>query len=186
MANKIRLNETVKERTVFDHENIKIIRRDTQMNSGRERHYIWDRRSQKFVVVVAETIGKRYLFVREFKHGVTKMIVGLVAGGVDAGESPEQAALRELEEETGYTCENLTLLRSGIVDFPNKIAGGEHFFFLATGAKPLALARPEAEIILLGKDDLIPFICGTHPQMKLDTAMSIACLSVGLLSNLYP
>mmetsp|Transcript_35220 Transcript_35220/g.38964 ORF Transcript_35220/g.38964 Transcript_35220/m.38964 type:complete len:255 (+) Transcript_35220:192-956(+) len=43
------------------------------------------------------------LLVRQFRPPIDCEVVEFVAGLIDAGETPEQAALRELKEETGFS-----------------------------------------------------------------------------------
>jgi len=43
------------------------------------------------------------LMLRHYRHGVRKYLMEFIGGGMEEGESPEVAAERELEEETGYT-----------------------------------------------------------------------------------
>ena len=43
------------------------------------------------------------LLVRQFRYAYGKEIYEIPAGKIDPGENPENAARRELEEETGYT-----------------------------------------------------------------------------------
>ena len=43
------------------------------------------------------------LLVRQFRPPMNCEVVEFVAGLIDAGETPEQAALRELKEETGFS-----------------------------------------------------------------------------------
>ncbi|MFC1876464.1 NUDIX hydrolase [Thermodesulfobacteriota bacterium] len=45
-----------------------------------------------------QTIG----VIKQFRHAVNDYIYEIPAGTIDSGESPEQCARRELEEETGY------------------------------------------------------------------------------------
>ena len=52
------------------------------------------------------------LLVREYAAGVHRYELGLVKGRIDAGETPEQAADRELKEEAGYGARSLIVLRS--------------------------------------------------------------------------
>jgi ADP-ribose diphosphatase len=52
------------------------------------------------------------LLVREYAAGVHRYELGLVRGRIDDGESPEQAADRELQEEAGYGARSLHVLRS--------------------------------------------------------------------------
>ena len=45
----------------------------------------------------------RVLLIRQFRHAADGFIWEVPAGRLDAGESPERCAARELEEETGMT-----------------------------------------------------------------------------------
>lgn len=54
------------------------------------------------VVLVPIDNQGRVLLVRQYRKPVEATLLELPAGGVDPGEAPEQAAVRELREETGY------------------------------------------------------------------------------------
>ncbi len=43
-----------------------------------------------------------FLMVRQYRHGMEEVCVEFPGGVVEAGEAPMAAAVRELEEETGY------------------------------------------------------------------------------------
>ena len=51
------------------------------------------------------------LLVRQFRYAYQKEIYEIPAGKLNAGEDPAKAALRELEEETGYTAELVPALK---------------------------------------------------------------------------
>jgi ADP-ribose diphosphatase len=52
------------------------------------------------------------MLVRQFRYAARKALWELAAGSLERGETPEQAAQRELLEETGYRAQSLKLLFS--------------------------------------------------------------------------
>ena len=63
-----------------------------------------------FAVVVAVTPEHRVIMVRQYRHGVEKVLLELPAGCIEAGEDPRDGATRELLEETGYKAGSLEFL----------------------------------------------------------------------------
>jgi len=64
------------------------------------------------VVVLPLLDDGRVLLVRQFRYATGKSLWELVAGGIEQGEAPRAAALRELLEETGYRAGSLERLFS--------------------------------------------------------------------------
>jgi ADP-ribose pyrophosphatase len=54
------------------------------------------------VTVVARPTPDSVLLVRQYRHATGQTLIELPAGGIEKGEDPAAAAVRELEEETGY------------------------------------------------------------------------------------
>ncbi len=54
------------------------------------------------VVVLPRLSDGRFVLVRQFRYPAGRELWELVAGGIEAGETPRAAAQRELLEETGY------------------------------------------------------------------------------------
>lgn len=62
--------------------------------------------SSTWVNVVALTTSGQVILVREYRHGIQKVMLGLPGGGTEHKDSdPLQAIQRELREETGYSSE---------------------------------------------------------------------------------
>ncbi len=55
---------------------------------------------------VAETDDGKILMVKQYRNALERQTLEIPAGGINAGESFCEAAIRELEEETGYIVED--------------------------------------------------------------------------------
>lgn len=63
-------------------------------------------------VAVLALLGDRMLVVEQFRKPLERMQVEIPAGKLEPGEDPMEAALRELEEETGYKARSIRHLRT--------------------------------------------------------------------------
>jgi len=54
------------------------------------------------VAILEKPTGPEIVLQKQYRPPLDKMVIEVPAGLVDAGESAEQAAVRELKEETGY------------------------------------------------------------------------------------
>lgn len=93
------------DRTVFTTPWFSVISRDLR---GGEPYYML--RLSDYVSVIAVTTDDRLVLVRQYRPVVERETLELPSGHVEDGESPEEAARRELLEETGYTAEHFDLL----------------------------------------------------------------------------
>ena len=55
-----------------------------------------------WVLILARTAEGNWVMTEQYRHGSGKIALEFPAGIIDKGETPEQAALRELQEECGY------------------------------------------------------------------------------------
>ncbi len=79
----------------------------------------------------------RFLIVRQFRHGTEKVGLEFPAGVIDRGESPEQAARRELLEETGYEAGELCQI--GAVSPNPAFMSNTTYTFVARGLRRASL-----------------------------------------------
>jgi ADP-ribose pyrophosphatase len=71
--------------------------------------------------------------IEEWRHAVGRMNRGLPAGTLEPGEEPEDAAYRELTEETGYEAEDVEHLTS--IEPSNGFSDSVFHYFVATGCE---------------------------------------------------
>ncbi|MDR1888666.1 MAG: NUDIX hydrolase [Zoogloeaceae bacterium] len=57
-------------------------------------------------LILAQLPSGALLFERQFRYPLKQTFLELPAGKLDASETPEQAAIRELAEETGYAAKS--------------------------------------------------------------------------------
>ncbi len=76
------------------------------------KHPNYSINSPDFVTIVAVTEKNELLLVRQFRHAITETTLELPAGHVEKDETPEQAAHKELLEETGYVADKLEFIAS--------------------------------------------------------------------------
>src|ERR1700678_1633863 len=94
------------------------------------------------VVVIAQPAPDEIVLVRQNRHAIGADTWEVCAGGIDAGETPEEAAIRELREETGFRARSVRRLWSAYSapGFCNELL---HFFH--TDSYDIGAAEPDAE-----------------------------------------
>jgi ADP-ribose pyrophosphatase len=116
-------------------------------------HYVVELPRAATIVPVLD--DGRILMIRQYRHSVRDIILELPGGRIDASEIPEDAARRELLEETGYAAKSFHLLGSfipaaGLLDHVG-------FLFEARGLEP-GTSKPEAleeiEVVPMTMDEV--------------------------------
>jgi ADP-ribose pyrophosphatase len=118
--------------------------------------------SPDWASVLAVTDTGHVVFVDQYRHGAARVSRELPAGMIDPGETPEQAAKRELEEETGFVAEHWEHLFSTNTE-PARHTSRAHFYF-AKGARRIAEQRVDPseniDVVLLLPRDIMAAIEG--------------------------
>jgi ADP-ribose pyrophosphatase len=167
---------TIETRRLFEG-NILSLRVDTvQMPSGRPATREIVEHSQSVCVVPVDGQGN-VLLVRQYRKPAEADLLEAPAGGMDEGETPEAAALRELQEEIGFTAGALRHLSSSWVapGWCTELLHG----YLATDLRPSKLAPDEDENITV-----VPVPLDRIPRMiesgEIQDMKSIAYLLLAL------
>ena len=102
------------------------------------------------VIVVPMLDDDTALLIREYAAGTHRYELGLVKGKIDAGETPEEAANRELKEEAGYGARSLTVMRR--ITLAPTYMGHEMVLVVARDLYEERLSGDEPEIL-----DVVPW-----------------------------
>jgi ADP-ribose pyrophosphatase len=127
------------------------------------------------VAIAAFTKDGKMVLTKQYRHPLRKMIHDLPAGGIRLGETPRQAALRELEEETGYTADELQWI--GRFNWnPSNMAGTVEIFFTRTLKRK---GKPDPnEIANIEHVDFSKVLDRVMKGKYIDSALIIAALLV--------
>lgn len=108
------------------------------------------------------TKDKKIVLVRQYKHGAGDIIIEGPAGIVDEDETPEQAAIRELEEEAGIKDEESKLIYLGThIQSPTKnthTVAGYIIFDVEFNSKQNLDEHEDIEVITVTPNEAIEMI----------------------------
>ena len=97
------------------------------------------------IAVVVLDDKNSVILEKQFRRPVGKVLLEIPAGGIDEGETPEEAVRRELQEEIGYLPGKVTRL-GGFYAAPGYCT--EYLYlFLATDLKPSRLTAEDTDEI---------------------------------------
>lgn len=106
------------------------------------------------VLVLAKTEEDQWILVRQFRPAVREWTLEFPAGTIDPQESPQEAAARELFEETGFVCGSLQPMGMGRIMASRHPARGYAFFGEGASRSDEFQALDHTEVVLVTTADL--------------------------------
>ncbi len=132
--------------TLIDLDYLRLVTDELIKASGESYSYVTLETAPEAVMILCRTKEKDYVLNAEYRHPTKKTLLSLPGGTVDPDEAPEQAAARELTEETGYRASRLIFLGSSY-PFPGRCSQKTHYFLAEEGEKYTDPRRDLCEII---------------------------------------
>ena len=123
------------------------------------------------VVVLPVLPDRRILLIRQYRHAARQYLWELVAGRMEPGERPREAALRELNEETGYRAKRFRVF---LDIFPTPGFLEERMFILLAEGLTAGEAEPEEDEKIISRAYNYKQLEGMIHSGKLRDAKSIA------------
>jgi len=137
--------------------------------------------SRDWVNIIPLTLDHRVVMVRQYRHGSRAVTLEIPGGLFDSGDTPEEAAVRELLEETGYQAKRWTNI--GVTNPNPAIFSNRCYTFLAQDIQKVSDLIPDQtediEVALIPLMD-IPEMIRTG---KIDHAIVIAAFSIYFLQT---
>jgi len=131
-----------------------------QFPDGRiiDQYYVVELPNCANAIVV--TPNNEIVLVKQYRYPVDAVTLELPGGVINEGEDPAVAALRETQEETGYTSNQIQLICKTA---PNPaINDNTAYFYLIENAVPTAHSNPDfyedIEVVLYSKKDFIELL----------------------------
>ena len=131
--------EKEKEKILYEDRTMTIVKETANIN-GRDSEFL--KIKEKDVAVVLAVVDGCIILEKQYRRASGKYFYELPAGHIEENESPENAAIREIQEETGYTPKKVSLIFKGYpIPGTNTMMT---YFFLAEDLSE-GTANPEAD-----------------------------------------
>lgn len=101
--------ETIARETMYQGRAFKVRRDEVRFPNQHSTHLDIVEHPGAVTILPVDAEG-RILFVRQYRHATGKELLELPAGTLDEGEQPDNCALREIREETGFAAGKLIKL----------------------------------------------------------------------------
>lgn len=140
---------------------LKIEKYDCKLNNGhtiKREKILKNKKDGSAAIILPITEDNKVILAIEPRVFTKETVdIGLPAGYIEENELPVLSAIRELEEETGYTSNDLELLGSYYQD--QGCSGAYNFYYLARNCKKVKEQK-------LDKDEFIKYILVTFEELE--------------------
>ena len=96
-------------------------------------HPVWVMDAPNWINIIPITAEKKVVLIKQYRFGNQEITLEIPGGMIDKGESPKEAAIRELKEETGFVAEKI--LEIGRVTPNPALMSNFTYSFLALNAE---------------------------------------------------
>lgn len=163
--------KTISSKIMYEGKVVKVIKDDIELYDGRKsfREVVVHNGG----VVIIALNGNNILLVQQYRYPIKSVNLELPAGKLEIGENPDEAAIRELEEETGYKASNWKSL--GYINTTPGICTEKLYLYLATGLTYVGAHPDEGEVIQCMEYSL-PDVLDMILNNKINDAKTICAL----------
>jgi len=166
--------KTLSTTTVIDiHPWFSVLRDEIVLPSGRVIDDYYRISAPDYVIICPFLDDNTILMERHYKQCLGGFVLTSPAGGIDPGETPLQAAQRELLEETGYSAQKWTAMGAFTVDGTRGICKAHLFSAhdLKKISEPTVNEAEEFAIVPLDRAEIILNIQNGRIQLLPDIAL---------------
>jgi ADP-ribose pyrophosphatase len=148
--------KTLNSQIILENKYVKIFKDKFESGNGKLGEYTYEVRGDG-AFTIAEDKSGNFILVKEYKYPAKAFVINASAGSIDAGETPEEGARREVFEETGYQSKSELVNLGEMFVAASRTPDNIHLFYLPdcekitdeTGGE----ITEETEVVLLPKTE---------------------------------
>lgn len=143
---------------VFNHKYFKVNKDIVELPGGEKIDWLyWN--SKDSAMIVAETPEHKLVMIKQYRYLPNQIALEFPSGHSDEGETLKDCVVREFEEETGYTCEDIKLLGK-FYETMGQLNRQIHIFYgknatTIKGKTKSGDMTEEIEVVLMDPDEVI-------------------------------
>lgn len=157
--NKDKIWKILKKEIIFNAKIFDVYKLNCYLESKKMNHDFYSIDLHDWVNVFSMTDDGRVILVKQHRIGKDIVTLEVPAGAIDHGEKPEDAAIRELAEETGYKPGRLELIKK--ISVNPAIQNNNCYFFIAFDCKKNTDTKfdpaEELELVIKSREEVFNF-----------------------------